>query len=154
MATKAAVAGLTVAPGHRLCVLGEFNSGPGTYVRGDFIYASLVGTVAVLQPVLNQTSSKNANKNKKTHGSESDGSAKKKRKHEATQPKQMITVVKSDDRQNDTIVPKVGDRVIAKVLKITPRFAKVEIASVGRVTLRNAVRFFSSISSKKKKQDE
>jgi len=45
MATKLKTANMTevVCPGKRLGRVSEFRAGPGTYVRGSYIYASVVG---------------------------------------------------------------------------------------------------------------
>ena len=103
--------GKVVAPGHRLCPATAFEVGNGAYRRGDFIFASVVGTVRVR--------------------ADADGVGESR--------KAAIDVLRND-KNKDTVIPKVGDIVIAKVVKITARFAKVEIAAVGSQTLRHTVR--------------
>jgi len=39
-----------VTPGRRLCLAENVTAGPGTYIRGEYIYSSVVGVVRELTP--------------------------------------------------------------------------------------------------------
>lgn len=41
-----------VTPGTRLCFASEYEAGPGTYVRDEYIYSSVVGVVQEFVPTV------------------------------------------------------------------------------------------------------
>lgn len=94
-----------VIPGDKIGTLSQFESGNGTYIRGDDIIASLVGSI-------------------KSSDSTSTSAA---------SSKPVLSVIAANAKP--TIVPKEKSIVLAQVTKITPRFAQVAIVSVDDVTL-------------------
>lgn len=88
-----------VTPGTRLGHVGAVRSGAGTYVLGDFVYASLVG--------------------RRTEVPAASGDA------------CPLVEVRHSERGGATRLPQIGDGVLARVSKINPRFASVEILCVG-----------------------
>ena len=99
-----------VVPGDKIGSLAEFESGNGTYIRGEDIFASLVGSI----------------KSSPSSSPESASSAPK--------SKPILSVESANSKP--TVVPKEKNIVLAQVTKITPRFAQVSIVSVNDVTLQ------------------
>ena len=125
-----ALAGRVVAPGQRLCpAAAGYAFGDGVYERGGFLYASVVGTVTARPETAVAESEK-----------DSALAATGVVSREDVVPNLLRIAVRRQDKKRDTVVPKVGDVVVAKVVKITARFAKVEIARVEGKTLVHTVR--------------
>lgn len=97
-------------PGDKLGEVGEFQSGPGTYVLSNFIFASVVGLQRVRQ------------------ATEASGSGDKGEE----QKKPIIEIVHD---KPPSLVPQLADLVTARVTKINTRFASVEILTVGNKVL-------------------
>lgn len=130
-----ALAGRVVAPGQRLCPASAgYAYGDGVYERGGFLYASVVGTVTA-KP---ETAVTETEPSTPQGGSAAVVTGVVSR--EDVVPHMLRIAVQRRDKKRDTVVPKVGDVVVAKVVKITARFAKVEIARVEGKTLVHTVR--------------
>jgi exosome complex RNA-binding protein Csl4 len=140
MATAVApLLGKVVAPGHRLCVASGHTCGNGVYRRGEFLYASVVGTVTARREAAAAAAAAAAPAAADASAEGVSGPGTKQDAEEARRPAVRVEVLRQANN-NDTVVPKVGDVVVAKVVKITARFAKVEIAIVGGKTLVHTVR--------------
>ena len=98
--------GQVVVPGMRLCPLEEdkYTSGPGTYAMHGYIYASLVGTLAMVHRVGKDKEKEREKGEKEADGDESE-----------------LISVEVHSPKAETVVPAVGDIVTAKVLYVNPR---------------------------------
>jgi len=101
-----------VLPGNRLGNIDEHIPGEGTYVRGQYIYASVLGFKQIKQNTNNNNSDNNNNNdNNKT----------------------IINVLKELE---PSTVPELHSIVIGRVTRINPRLANVDILVVGNKSLK------------------
>jgi len=100
---------ICVCPGERLGPLENFDPGEGTFVRNQYIYASVVGFRNV--SMIEESSSLKA----------------------AVNEKPRLSVLKE---REVAVVPELHSIVISRVLKVNPRFASVEILCVGMKVLK------------------
>ncbi|RUS19615.1 hypothetical protein BC937DRAFT_87204 [Endogone sp. FLAS-F59071] len=116
-----------VIPGQRLCHLQDYLPGPGTYVRQDLLYASVVGVKQILS----------------TEGA-------KVRFVRLNLP----TMTVSREKEQSAI-PDVGSIVTGKVVRVNPRFATVAIMVVGttpcREDFQGIIRYVFKTSAQPKK---
>lgn len=97
-----------VVPGDRLGSVHEVSSGKGTYVRGNHVYASVLGVKTVTTP------SQDA----------SDGES-----------LPCVSVLRSGVTASEPLVPEVGVGVTGRVTAINPRAATVKILCVNGVAV-------------------
>ena len=99
-------------PGDKIGSLTEFNPGPGTYIRGDSIYASLTGFIRT---------------DKVTSNVEEEG----------VQLPQIHVTLNELEKE---CIPKSGSLVNARVISINPRSCKVSIIAVEDTYLKHTFR--------------
>jgi len=123
--------GSCVLPGDRLGPSGRRDdgvlSGPGTYVRGGHLYASLVGTLKLVPPA------------KKSSSADPSGSIGTQSSSPSSQYRAVVVPSRTSNRASipSTTIPSeyvlaIGDVVLAKVKRIDAMQAVVEIVAVDR----------------------
>ena len=100
-------------PGNKIGSLTEFNPGPGTYIRGYSIYASLIGFIST-----DQTTASNV-------------------EEEEVQLPQIHVTLNELEKE---CIPKSGSLVNARVICINPRSCKVSIIAVEDTYLKHTFR--------------
>ncbi|KAG2378815.1 hypothetical protein C9374_007963 [Naegleria lovaniensis] len=115
------ISGQYVVPGTRIAQTDNYLPGKGTYVRDNRIHASLVGRVFI------------SKENIVDDDFERSGLSSPQMKSASSLQKEVsnlpfIHVIQ--ENKQETIVPNIGSIVIAKVIKTTKAFAKVDILCV------------------------
>ncbi|KAK4113644.1 putative exosome 3 [Canariomyces notabilis] len=107
-------------PGQLLGPASKYQPGPGTHVHESHLYSSLLGTVHVTQPA------------------KAPGPAKRLTKiTPAPAPAELptISVVRTAPGKHREVLPEVGNIVLCRVIRITPRQAVVAILVCGDTVL-------------------
>ncbi|KAI0205116.1 hypothetical protein F4808DRAFT_273483 [Astrocystis sublimbata] len=117
----------TVAiPGQALGPSSKYSAGPGTHIHESTLYSSLLGTVSIAQP------EKAAGPAKRMHRlvtvSTSNSSS------ASSLPTVSILPTGGSDEKRE-VLPEVGDVVLCRVTRITPREATMAILIVGNAVL-------------------
>ena len=112
MATSPPSHSVTI-PGDKIGSLTEFNPGPGTYIRGDSIYASLTGFIRT-----EQSTGSNV-------------------EEEGVQLPQIHVTINELEK---VCIPQSGSLVNARVISINPRSCKVSIIAVEDTYLKHTFR--------------
>eukprot|EP00735_Rhodelphis_limneticus_P015439 TRINITY_DN9692_c0_g1::TRINITY_DN9692_c0_g1_i1::g.10152::m.10152 TRINITY_DN9692_c0_g1::TRINITY_DN9692_c0_g1_i1::g.10152 ORF type:complete len:198 (-),score=10.70,sp/Q9Y3B2/EXOS1_HUMAN/47.92/7e-59,EXOSC1/PF10447.4/5.4e-25,ECR1_N/PF14382.1/2e-12,TRAM/PF01938.15/0.052,TRAM/PF01938.15/4.2e+03 TRINITY_DN9692_c0_g1_i1:24-617(-) len=98
-----------VIPGQKICSASESNPGPGTYAQDGSIFASLCGVVEFFREV----------------GVTKEGSS-----------QVLPTIRVIHDRKKVTLVPDSGSIVIAKITRVSTKYASAEILCVDNIPLQ------------------
>ena len=108
-----------VIPGQLLGPASKFRPGPGTHIHEENLYSSLLGVVHVSQPA------------------RAPGPAKRLNKITAALPSELPTmsVSRSGVSEKREVLPEVGNVVLCRVLRISPRQAVVAILICGDTVL-------------------
>ncbi|KAL6047680.1 Exosome complex component CSL4 [Balamuthia mandrillaris] len=96
-----------VTPGQVLGAVGEYKAGPGTFVKGPSIIASVVGFKRISE--------------------------------ERTEDEELPVLLVTKEKE-PAVVPQIGSVVTAKVIRVNPRFASVDILCVGSKALKETFR--------------
>jgi len=122
-----------VIPGDELGTISQYEAGPGTYIKENTIYSSLLGMVKIFS---NSSSSSSITSSTTTAKTESINDNATTTNDISTQPSlPMIFVLRDGIEGNTTIVPEVGDIVIAKVIRITNQIAYCDILLCNNIPL-------------------
>ncbi|KAF0983040.1 hypothetical protein FDP41_011018 [Naegleria fowleri] len=113
------LSGQHVVPGTRIAQTDNYRPGKGTYVRDNRIHASLVGRVYI---------SKENMMDEQEHSGTLPSPMSKSFSSKDVSDLPFIHVIQ--ENKHETIVPNIGSIVIAKVIKTTKAFAKVDILCV------------------------
>ncbi|KAM7223425.1 hypothetical protein V8F06_001302 [Rhypophila decipiens] len=109
-------------PGQLLGSAAKFQPGPGTHIHESNLYSSLLGSVVITQPAKAPGPTKRLNKIINT----------------TTTPAELPTISVSrsgvSEKQRETL-PEVGNIVLCRVIRITPRQAVVAILICGDTVL-------------------
>ena len=128
----AAVQAQTVAiPGQLLGPLNKYSAGPGTHIHESNLYSSLLGTISITQP------EKTAGPAKRMHriaalNTPSASSSTNTLPAISVSPANSSIAEQQDKRE---VLPEVGNIVLCRVTRITPREATVLILVVGDAVL-------------------
>jgi len=106
-------------PGQLLGPASKYQPGPGTHIHQSNLYSSLLGAVHVAQP------------------SKTPGPAKRLTKITPAAPAELptISVSRTGDSSKREVLPEVGNTVLCRVIRITPRQAVVAILTCGETVL-------------------
>ncbi|KAK4168029.1 putative exoribonuclease CSL4 [Cladorrhinum sp. PSN259] len=118
-------------PGQLLGSISKYQSGPGTHIHESNLYASLLGTVRIAQPA------KPAGPAKRLTKLSALQSAASQRIPVDQLPTISVTVAAgpgSEDKKRE-VLPEVGNVVLCRVMRITPRQAVVAILVCGDTVL-------------------
>ncbi|KAH8887395.1 hypothetical protein GQ53DRAFT_784343 [Thozetella sp. PMI_491] len=115
----ASLAASAVIPGQLLGPASKYKPGPGTHIHEANLYSSLLGVVHVSQPA------------------KAPGPAKRLNKITSSAPAELptISVSRSGVSEKREVLPEVGNVVLCRVLRITPRQAVVAILVCGDTVL-------------------
>lgn len=113
----------TALPGAILGPTSRFNAGAGTHVYEGQVVSSLMGHVAVAQPVKPAGPAKRLNKITSKDAGNDNGAS-------------LATLSVTRHGQKREVLPDVGNIVLAKVLRLMPRQAIVIIQQVGDTVLQ------------------
>ncbi|KAI2641653.1 hypothetical protein GGS26DRAFT_11705 [Hypomontagnella submonticulosa] len=125
-------------PGQLLGPADKFLAGAGTHIHDANLYSSLLGTVAVAQPEKGPGPAKRltriaalaaGNNSGNGKGNGGSGSA------AGTDALPTISVSRSGIAEKREVLPEVGNVVLCRVTRITPRHASVAILVVGDTVL-------------------
>ncbi|KAL6047682.1 Exosome complex component CSL4, variant 3 [Balamuthia mandrillaris] len=131
-----------VTPGQVLGAVGEYKAGPGTFVKGPSIIASVVGFKRISE--------------ERTEDEVSFSKTKDLRSilvfffclillRLTIEKKKELPVLLVTKEKEPAVVPQIGSVVTAKVIRVNPRFASVDILCVGskalKETFRGIIRF-------------
>ncbi|KAI6782443.1 uncharacterized protein J7T54_001300 [Emericellopsis cladophorae] len=113
----------TALPGAILGSTSRFNAGAGTHIYEGQVVSSLMGHVAVAQPVKPAGPAKRLNKITSKDARNDNGAS-------------LATLSVTRHGQKREVLPDVGNIVLAKVLRLMPRQAIVIIQQVGDTVLQ------------------
>lgn len=109
-------------PGQLLGPASKFQPGPGTHIHESNLYSSLLGTIHITQPAKAPGPAKRLNKIINTTTTP------------AELPTISVTRTGISEKQRETL-PEVGNVVLCRVIRITPRQAVVAILICGDTVL-------------------
>ncbi|KAL6047681.1 Exosome complex component CSL4, variant 2 [Balamuthia mandrillaris] len=126
-----------VTPGQVLGAVGEYKAGPGTFVKGPSIIASVVGFKRISE--------------ERTEDEVSFSKTKDLRSilvfffclillRLTIEKKKELPVLLVTKEKEPAVVPQIGSVVTAKVIRVNPRFASVDILCVGSKALKETFR--------------
>ncbi|KAK4225483.1 putative exoribonuclease CSL4 [Podospora fimiseda] len=131
-------------PGQLLGSTSKYQPGPGTHIHESNLYASLLGSVRIVHPAAAPTTKPTGPVKRLTklsaltnQSSSSSSSLKKQSSSPDQLPTISVTVSAEDNHHNKKreILPEVGNVVLCKVIRITPRQAVVSILVCGDTVL-------------------
>ncbi|KAI1821994.1 hypothetical protein F4861DRAFT_541420 [Xylaria intraflava] len=120
-----------VVPGDLLGPCSKFNAGAGTYIHNSSLYSSLVGTVSITHPEKVPGPAKRLHRIAALNTSSPSLPADTLPTISVFPPSSSIT----EHRHNREVLPEVGNVVLCRVTRITPREATVAILVVGDAVL-------------------
>ncbi|KAI2608808.1 uncharacterized protein GGS25DRAFT_521982 [Hypoxylon fragiforme] len=129
-------------PGQYLGPADKYVAGPGTHIYNSNLYSSLLGTIAVAAPEkatlgpakrLTRIPVLGSNSNNSNSGSGGNNNSSSGVSSTSTLP--MISVSQIGIVEKREVLPEVGNVVLCRVTRITPRHATVAILVVGETVL-------------------
>lgn len=128
----ATMAQTTVAiPGQLLGPLNKYSAGPGTHIHDSNLYSSLLGTVSITQPEKAPGPAKRMHRIAALNTPNASSSTSS-LPTISVSPAGGSTAEQQDKRE---VLPEVGDIVLCRVTRITPREATMAILIVGDAVL-------------------
>ncbi|KAI1352167.1 hypothetical protein F5Y01DRAFT_100878 [Xylaria sp. FL0043] len=129
----AAVQAPTVAiPGQLLGPSNKYSAGPGTHIHESNLYSSLLGTVSVTQPEKTAGPAKRMHRIAALNTPSTSSSSTSNLPTISVSPARSSAAEQEDKRE---VLPEVGNIVLCRVTRITPREATVAILIVGDTVL-------------------
>lgn len=141
MMTTSTKSALTVViPGDELGTVNQYEGGPGTYIKDNTIYASLLGIVQILpssssSSSLTTLSSTTTLSESSSFSSTSSSSTSASDTANTLSSLPVIIVLRDGIEGNTAIVPEVGDIVVARVVRLTNQVAYCDILLCNNVPL-------------------
>ncbi|CAG8462028.1 7694_t:CDS:2 [Diversispora eburnea] len=99
-----------VTPGTRLCFASEYEAGPGTYERDEYIYSSVVGIVQEFLPTVSSNT---------------------------VEEKKQSKIITVSREKHQSSIPDVDSIITGKVIRMTTREAVVSIMVVGNIPCKD-----------------